>query len=160
KPDLRPWFRPPLGRAIPLIASGETTRVQGGLAAVLALVAGYIDAYTLLHYEVYASFMSGNTTQTDLNAGQERLTEAGHHLLPIPLFVLGIFLGTFLLQGGLRRPLRRLCGLVAALLAAGLAAASLDPLPGWVGILLLSLAMGIMNTTITHVGGQPVSLGF
>jgi uncharacterized membrane protein YoaK (UPF0700 family) len=91
--------------------------VQGGLVAVLALIAGYIDSYTLLSYEVYASFMSGNTTQTGLRAGQGRLAEAGHYLLPVPLFVIGIFIGTFLLQGGLRRPLRRLWGLVASLLA-------------------------------------------
>ncbi len=140
--------------------SGETTRGQGWLAGCLALIAGYVDAYTLSNYKVYASFMSGNTTQTGLVAGQRRLAEAGHHLLPIPLFVIGIFVGTFLLQSGLHRPLRPLWGLVAALLAASLAAVYLDPLPGWVSIILLSLAMGIMNTTITHVGHQPVSLGF
>jgi uncharacterized membrane protein YoaK (UPF0700 family) len=50
--------------------------------------------------------------------------------------------------------------LVAALLAAGLAAVYLDPPAGWFSISLLSLAMGVMNTTITHVGGQSVSLGF
>jgi hypothetical protein len=32
--------------------------------------------------------------------------------------------------------------------------------PGWVSILVLSTAMGIMNTSITRIGGQPVSLGF
>jgi uncharacterized membrane protein YoaK (UPF0700 family) len=130
--------------------------VQGRLAAVLALISGYIDAYTLLHYKVYASFMSGNTTQTGLGAGQGKLADAGHHFLPIPFFVIGIFLGTFLLKSRLRW----LWGLVAALLAAGLAAALLDPLPGWISIVLFSMAMGIMNLTINHVGGQPVSLGF
>jgi uncharacterized membrane protein YoaK (UPF0700 family) len=55
--------------------------------------------------------------------------------------------------------LRWLWGLVALLLAAGRAAVYVE-LPPWVGIILLSLAMGIMNTTITRVGGQPVSLGF
>ena len=138
----------------------ETTRVQGRLAAVLALISGYIDAYTLLNYKVYASFMSGNTTQTGLGAGQGKLADAGHHFLPIPFFMIGIFVATCLLKSRLRSPLRRLWGLVAALLAAGLAAALLDPLPGWISIVLFSMAMGIMNTTITHVGGQPVSLGF
>ena len=138
----------------------ESTRVQGRLAAGLALISGYIDAYTLLNYKFYASFMSGNTTQTGLGAGQGKLADAGHHLLPIPLFVMGVFVGTYLLKSSLRCPLRWLWGLVAALLAAGLAAAFLDMLPGWFSIILFSLAMGIMNTTITHVGGQPVSLGF
>ncbi|HTU16923.1 MAG TPA: YoaK family protein [Gemmataceae bacterium] len=140
--------------------SEKTTRVQGGLAVVLALIAGYIDSYTLLNYEVYASFMSGNTTQAGLRAGQGRLTEAGYHLLPIPLFVIGIIVGTFLLHSGLHHPLRLLCELVATLLAASLAAVYLDPPAGWFNIILLSLAMGVMNTIITRVGGQSVSLGF
>ncbi len=40
--------------------------------------------------------MSGNTTQTGLQAGDGKFAEAGHNLLPIPLFVIGIFLGTLL----------------------------------------------------------------
>ena len=104
--------------------------------------------------------MSGNTTQTGLRAGEGKLAEAGHHLLPIPLFVLGVFVGTLLLQSGLRRPLRPLWGLVAALPAASLARVYLSLLPGWFIIILLSLSMGLINTTITHVGHQPVSLGF
>jgi uncharacterized membrane protein YoaK (UPF0700 family) len=143
-----------------MTGSGDTTRVQSMLAALLALVSGYVDAYSLLTYKVYASFMSGNTTLTGLNAGQGRLAEAVHDLLPVPLFVTGIFAGTFLIQGRLRRPLRLLCGLVAALLAAGFAAALIDPSPGWVSISLLSVAMGVVNTTVTHVGDQAVSLGF
>jgi uncharacterized membrane protein YoaK (UPF0700 family) len=143
-----------------LTPSKETPRVQVGLAAVLALIAGYIDSYTLLNYNVYASFMSGNTTLTGLRAGEGRLAEAGHNLLPIPLFVIGIFVGTFLLHSSLRHPLRPLCGLVAVLLSASLAAVYLDPRTGWFSIILLSLAMGVMNTTITHVGRQSVSLGF
>jgi hypothetical protein len=41
-----------------------------------------------------------------------------------------VFVGTYLLQGGLRHPVRRLCGLVAALLAISFAAAELFFLPG------------------------------
>jgi uncharacterized membrane protein YoaK (UPF0700 family) len=143
-----------------LTQSKATTCVQGGLAAILALIAGYVDSYTLLKYKVYTSFMSGNTTQTGLAVGQGQLAEAGPHLLPIPVFVIGSFVGTFLIHSRLRDPLRRLCGMVAVLLAAGLVTAYLAPLPGWFGIILLSLAMGVMNPTITHVGGQSVSLGY
>jgi uncharacterized membrane protein YoaK (UPF0700 family) len=32
--------------------------------------------------------------------------------------------------------------------------------PGWLSIMILSTAMGIMNTSINHVGGQAVNLGF
>jgi uncharacterized membrane protein YoaK (UPF0700 family) len=49
--------------------------------------------------------------------------------------------------------------LVAALLAIGTVAAYWA-WPGWLSILILSTAMGILNTSITHVGGQTVSLGF
>jgi len=103
--------------------------------------------------------MSGNTTQTGLSLGQAKLAAAGHTLLPIPLFVVGVFAGTFFLQSSPRDRSRRLFGLVAALLAVGMAAAYLR-LPGWIDIMILSPAMGMMNTTIARVGGQPVSLAF
>jgi uncharacterized membrane protein YoaK (UPF0700 family) len=138
----------------------KSTRVQEGVAAVLAFIAGYIDAYTLLNYKVYASFMSGNTTQTGLHTGQWRLAEAGHSLLPIPAFVIGGFVATLLVAEKPPHQLRRLCGLVAALLSVSLAAAYLDPLAGWFGIILLSMAMGVMNTVLDHVGKQAVRIGF
>jgi uncharacterized membrane protein YoaK (UPF0700 family) len=114
---------------------------QGLLAGLLALIAGYVDAYTFVSYQVYGSFMSGNTTQTGLQAGEGRLAEAGYNLLPIPLFVLGVFAGTLLVHSAQGRQLRWLFGLVAGLLA-------------------LSLAMGIMNTAVTSVGEQSVSPGY
>jgi len=139
--------------------SPSSVRAQAGRATVLALIAGYVDCYSLLNYRVFASFMSGNTTQTALYAGQAKLAAAGHTLLPIPLFVVGVFAGTCLLQSSLRHQSRRLLGLVAALLAVGMAAVYLR-LPGWIDIMILSPAMGIMNTAITRVGGQPVSVAF
>jgi uncharacterized membrane protein YoaK (UPF0700 family) len=140
--------------------SEDATRAQGWRAAVLALIAGYVDSYAFLNYNVYASFMSGNTTQTGLQTGLEKLAEAGLDLLPIPLFVAGVFVGTFLMHSGLRQRLAWLFGLVAALLAVAMAAVDPGPLPGWLGIMMLSLAMGIMNTTLTRVGEQSVSLGY
>jgi len=133
---------------------------QGALAAVLALIAGYVDAYTFLNYQVYGSFMSGNTTQTGLHAGQGGFAVAGYNLLPIPLFVAGVFAGTLIWHSALAQASRWLFALVAGLLALGLAAVAPGPLPGWFGIIVLSLAMGIMNTTVTRVGEQQVSLGY
>src|SRR5579872_5746629 len=98
----------------------QTTRAQGVLAGLLALTAGYVDAYALLNYDVFASFMSGNTTEAGLHAGLGRLSDAVYHGLPIPLFVMGVFLGTFLLHATQRHPMRWVCGLVAALLIASL----------------------------------------
>ncbi|MFZ0398880.1 MAG: YoaK family protein [Methyloceanibacter sp.] len=104
--------------------------------------------------------MSGNTTQTGLHAGQGGLAVAGYNLLPIPLFVAGVFAGTLIWHSALAQASRWLFALVAGLLALGLAAVAPGPLPGWFGIVVLSLAMGIMNTTVTRVGEQRVSLGY
>jgi uncharacterized membrane protein YoaK (UPF0700 family) len=140
-------------------SSQNSATVQWRGAASLALISGYVDSYTLLKFGVFASFMSGNTTTGGLLAGQARLAEAGHSLLPIPFFLLGIFVGTLVGQADQLRTLHRLFGLVAALLAIGTAAACWA-WPGWLSIMILSTAMGILNTSITHVGGQTVSLGF
>lgn len=138
----------------------DTARAQGWRAAVLALIAGYVDSYCFLNYTVYSSFMSGNTTQTGLQAGQQKLAEAGYNLLPIPLFVVGIVVGAFLAHSSSRSQLSWTSGLVAVLLAVDMAAVSMSLLPGWFSIMILSLAMGVMNTTVTRVGGQSVSLGY
>lgn len=137
----------------------ESARAQGWRAAGRALISGYVDSYTLLNFGVYASFMTGNTTSGGLHAGQANLAAAGHSLLPIPFFVLGIFVGTLLVQADQHHALPRLSALVAAMLTVGVAAAYFA-WPGWLSIIILSTAMGIMNTSITDVGGQAVSLGF
>ena len=126
------------------------------LTLALSLVAGYVDAYAFLKYSVYASFMSGNTTQTGLQAGQAQFTTAARDFLPIPLFVIGVFAGIILND----RRLRWRCGLVAGLLIISAAYPHLDTHNGWFIIVILSFAMGIMNTTVTHIGGQSVHLGF
>jgi uncharacterized membrane protein YoaK (UPF0700 family) len=129
-------------------------------AAVLSVVAGYVDSYALVHYGVYVSFMSGNTTITGLRAGQGQLGPAARNLLPVLPFVCGAFLGTVIL-GQIRHPLRRSCGLVAAILSAGLAATCLSSRPGhWLTVVLSSLAMGVLNSTFTHVGGERVAIGY
>jgi uncharacterized membrane protein YoaK (UPF0700 family) len=118
-----------------------------------------VDSYALLTFGVYASFMTGNTTSGAVHAGQANLAAAGHSLLPIPFFVLGVFAGALLIQADRHRALSRLFALVAAMLTVGVAAAYFG-CPGWLSIIILSSAMGMMNMSITRVGGQAVSLGF
>jgi uncharacterized membrane protein YoaK (UPF0700 family) len=137
----------------------ESARTQGWRALGRVLISGYVDSYTLLHFGVYASFMTGNTTSGGLHAGQANLAAAGHSLLPIPFFVLGILAGTLLAQTDQHHALARLSALVAVMLTVGVAAAYFA-WPGWLSIMILSTAMGVMNTSITAVGGQAVSLGF
>jgi uncharacterized membrane protein YoaK (UPF0700 family) len=103
--------------------------------------------------------MSGNTTTGGSQAGQGNLVAAGNSFLPIPFFLLGIVVGTLLTQADQRNQLHRLFALIAAMLAVGIAAAYWA-WPGWLSVMILSSAMGILNTSITHVGGQTVSLGF
>src|SRR5271165_698193 len=128
-------------------------------ALVRALISGYVDSYALLNFGVYASFMTGNTTTGGLHAGQANLAAAGHSLLPIPFFLLGILAGSLVVRLDQHHALRRISLLVAAMLAVA-AARAYSAWPGWLGIMLLSSAMGLLNTSVTQVGGQAVSLGF
>src|SRR6266853_5262115 len=120
---------------------------------------GLSHSYTLLNFGVYASFMGGNTTSAGLHIGQPNLPAAEHSLLPIPFFVLGTFVGTLVIRPEPHHSLTRLSQLVATMLTVGVPA-SYFAWPGWASILVLSTAMGIMNTPIIHVGGQSASLGF
>jgi uncharacterized membrane protein YoaK (UPF0700 family) len=140
--------------SLPKSASAQWQRAAG-----LAMISGYVDSYTLLKFGVFASFMSGNTTVGGSQTGQAKFVVAGHSFLPIPFFLLGIVVGTLLVQADQRDQVRRLLALVAAMLAVGVAAACWA-WPSWLSIMILSSAMGILNTSVTHVGGQTVSLGF
>ncbi len=137
----------------------EAARMQGWLASARALISGYVDAYTLLSFGVYASFMTGNTTSAGVHVGQTRAAAAGHSLLPIPFFMVGILAGTLLVRTDPRRASKRLSVLVAAMLGVDVVVTYMA-CPGWFSIMILSSAMGMMNTSITDVGGQAVSVGF
>ena len=142
-------------------SSPKSVTTQWVRASARALIAGYVDSYALLNFGVYASFMTGNTTSAGLFAGQHNWQRAGHSLLPIPCFLLGIMLGTLLTRSGEHRDrgLARVSALVAAMLGVATAAAYFA-WPGWLGVVILTIAMGLMNTSIVRVGAQAVSLGF
>ena len=137
-------------------------RAEGRLAIGLAMIAGYVDAYGLVAYGVYVSFMSGNTTQTGSIAGQGKLLAALPSALAILFFVVGAFAGTWLTHSTLRHSRRILFGAIATLLAVTIGGTQLGSSVrhGAVGIATLSLAMGLMNTTLSHIGAEPVSLTF
>src|SRR5580700_9768380 len=104
---VEPEAKPPANSA-----RGQVWRV-----IVLAMIAGYVDSYVFVNYQVFASFMSGNTTQAGMLAGQMELAEAAHSFLPIPLFVVGILVGALLGHSSPRHLLSWLFGLIATLLA-------------------------------------------
>ena len=68
------------------------------LAAALAMIAGFVDAYGLITYGVYVSFMSGNTTQTGYQAAEGAFGPASLSALAILFFVVGSFAGTLLVE--------------------------------------------------------------
>jgi uncharacterized membrane protein YoaK (UPF0700 family) len=144
-----------------VLTSPKSVTTQWVRASARALIAGYVDSYALLKFGVYASFMTGNTTSAGLFAGQHNLQRAGHSLLPVPCFLLGVLLGTLLARSGEQRDdgLARVSALVAAMLGVATAAAYFA-WPEWLGVVILSIAMGLMNTSVVRVGAQAVSLGF
>jgi uncharacterized membrane protein YoaK (UPF0700 family) len=135
-------------------------RAERRLAICLALIAGYVDAYGLIAFDTYVSFMSGNTTQTGSMVGQGNLVAALPSAVAIVFFVAGSFAGTWLTHSGLRHSRQLLFGVVAALLAVIIGVTQRDSSDAEVGIATLSLAMGMANTVISRVGVEAVSLTF
>jgi uncharacterized membrane protein YoaK (UPF0700 family) len=135
-------------------------RSEASLAICLALIAGYVDAYGLLAFATYVSFMSGNTTQAGMLIGQGKLLAALPSALAIASFLAGSIAGTWLTLSRLRQSRRLLLGVVAALLAVVIGVMPTGRLDDAAGIATLGMAMGMMNSTLNRVGAEPVSLTF
>jgi uncharacterized membrane protein YoaK (UPF0700 family) len=142
--------------------AGLATREQRRLAIWLALIAGYVDAYALIAYGVYVSFMSGNTTQTGSLIGEGRLPVALPSAVAILFFVVGSFAGTWLTESSFRNSRQLRFSIIAAVLAMIIVGSQLGnlALPAEIIIALLGLAMGLLNSTQSHIGPEPVSLTF
>jgi len=145
-----------------LIKLLSAARAERRLASHLALIAGYVDAYALLAYGTYVSFMSGNTTQTGSMTGQGRFLTALPSVTAIVFFVAGSFAGTWLVHSGLRRSRQALFGGVAALLAVIIGGTQLRSLGSHVevSIATLAVAMGLLNSTLSRIGAEPINLTF
>jgi uncharacterized membrane protein YoaK (UPF0700 family) len=153
------WCTRSRGHAVMKLQSPEA-RAETRLAICLALIAGYVDAYGLITLGAYVSFMSGNTTLTGLLTGQGKVVAALPTALAIVCFLAGVLAGTWLMNCGLRQARRCVFGVVAAFLAVVISASQLGFLNTEVSIATLSLAMGLMNTTLSHVGAEPINLTF
>ncbi len=121
------------------------------------MVAGYVDGFGLLAFNTFLSFMSGNTTQTGANIGRGAFGLA----LPSAVAIAGFLFGVFV--GNLRTPYRGDRALIVAV-AAALAAACIGLHTSWLTVIpslgLIAIAMGVMNTTFSRVGNEPVNLTF
>ncbi len=132
---------------------------QEYLGVGLAMIAGYVDGFGLLKLKTFLSFMSGNTTQAGSTIGRGAFAPAVNSMTAIVFFTTGVFTGNLLRHAGLRQPRRVALWGVGALILVGLGAC-LSSLSGSVTIATISFAMGIMNTTLSHVGGEQVNLTF
>jgi uncharacterized membrane protein YoaK (UPF0700 family) len=130
------------------------------LAATLALIAGFVDAYGMITYGVYVSFMSGNTTQTGYQAAEGAFGPASLSALAILFFVVGAFAGTLIVEFSGRYSRRVLYCVVAGALAALVGLTQFGMLPATFAIAAISVAMGVMNNALSRVGAQAVSLTF
>ena len=135
-------------------------RSEARLAALLATIAGFVDAYGIMAYGVFVSFMSGNTTQTGYQTAEGEFGPASASALAILFFFIGTFAGA-LFAGPAGPPARRLVfAFVAAALAAIIGLTQLGLLSIGFGIAIVSFAMGVFNSALSRVGAQAVSLTF
>ena len=95
-----------------------------------------------------------------MNSGKANLAAAVPSALAIVFFVGGSFAGALLAHSAVRRIRRLVFGMVASSLALIICFTRLGFLSGGVGIAAISFAMGAMNTALSRVGAQSVSLTF
>ena len=144
------------------------------LALVLAGAAGSVDVVVFLTLvPVFASFMSGNSVQTGMALGQADWAEVWSHLLPVPLFVFGVLLGTVVVEVAQRRSahhaLAWVLGVELALLTGALVGAYVAPpaatgataeWPAWLLTAPAIIAMGLQNTVLRRLGTLTVRTTF
>src|SRR5260370_38922566 len=127
--------------------------IQEWLAVALAMIAGFLDAYGMITYRTYLSFMSGNTTQAGYQIGEGRFGPALYSVLvAIVFFVGGSFGGALLAHSSVRRIRRLVFGVIAALLALIIAFTPLRLLFHWVYVAVVSFALGAMITLLSRAG--------
>jgi uncharacterized membrane protein YoaK (UPF0700 family) len=146
----------PVETAAALRSSGgeAAEEARGLIAAVLiAALAGMVDAIGFLHLNgPFVSFMTGNSTELAVAAGQGDLARAGFIAKLIALFVLGAAAGQMLTLFTGRWHMTCVLIIVTALLAiAAFLAATPEP---------MVLAMGALNGSMHRAGKIPVSLTY
>lgn len=143
------------------VSPGEEvwSRSPRAMAFAFAGVAGYVDAYALIRFQVYASFMSGNTTRGGVEAASAQFSTAAISLLAIVGFLLGAFIGVMLIHSPRRRANRLVVFVATGLLVAQAMLDMVSP-SAWFSVALLCVSMGSLNATITQIGGQPVNIGY
>lgn len=135
-------------------------RRQQRLMMCLATIAGFCDSYGLLHFKTYVSFMSGNTVQTGFSLGQDNLQAALIAFAAILFFSSGILLSTILGSCVWYRPRWMPFILAAFVLATCNSLTYYGIVDKYVGVALLSFAIGYLNNALSHVGSQAINPDF
>ena len=139
----------------------RSTRANEALAAYLALTAGFVNAAGFLLVGTYTSHVSGSVGRSGIAVAEGA---PGIALAAVELvggFFLGALLASLLVSGGFRRVAVGY-GLALLLEAAALTAfvvaraSDAEAHPFTSGAMLLSLAMGMQNSLVTHLSGAVV----
>ncbi len=145
------------------------------VAVVLAWVAGFVDVTGYLTLiRVFTSHMSGNSVAMVAYLAQHQWAEAARRAFPIPLFILGIFMGAILgialarkgYHARLSLTLLIEAGLLLAFMIYGSRvshAGAVHEIPVWKTYLLtalLAMAMGVQSSALRHVWGRSVHTAY
>ncbi len=134
--------------------------MQQKLMMCLAAIAGFCDSYGLIHFKTFVSFMSGNTTATGFALGKQDFPGALIAFTAIAFFCIGILISSLLSDRRWYRAGWMPFIFVASLLALCASLVVLCHLNGYAGVAFLSFAIGYLNNSLTHVGGQSVNPDF
>lgn len=149
----------------------QRERAQIAAALLLAWVAGIVDAVGyLILFKLFTAHMSGNSVEMGLRIGQGQWAEALRRGLPVPLFIVGVAAGAFLIEASARRGIRYTFSLTLVLEAALLIAfmvygsfllrhGNIIPRTDWQYYVLMALpilAMGLQTSTLQRIGGSTV----
>ncbi|CAN7606096.1 MULTISPECIES: YoaK family protein [Ensifer] len=125
------------------------------VVALISFLAGMTDAIGLLTVGDFVSFMSGNTTRAATAVAEGNILRSLILLGSLAVFVVGNAMGTIVSSrfraGGV------LFGVTVTL---ALTAAGGDHLPNELRFYLIVLAMGVVNASVEHIEGLPISLTY
>lgn len=144
--------------------------VSFAVATLLTCIAGFVDAVGFLTFaRVYTANMSGNSVALGIALNQQQWATCLLRFWPILLYVIGLIFGRTLIEIGARHQTRRIasvafgCEIVLlALVALSGQAAHIPRGSAWqyIGVALLSCAMGIQNSALTKFSSLTLHSGF
>lgn len=135
-----------------------TRQLTPGLGAVLAMIAGYVDAYGYITYRTFVSFMSGNTTVAGMRLGEGHWSTALPPLVAIVAFVTGGAIGSAVRHAREPQARRFEFAAVAVIWIFVIAITSVDALSNMFPTAAMSLSMGILNLSVARIGSESISI--